>query len=468
MDGDPLQPLLPNRPPALTVSQKAAYGVGHVLNDICAALWFSYTLLFMQLVLKIPATTSGALLLVGQVVDALATPLVGYMSDKWGSRKTWHLAGTVLVLVSFPLVFSECGVCWMAPGLDWVAPLYYAVLIAAFQTGWATVQIAHLSLIPDLTPRQAERAELTAIRYTASVCSSLALYVITWVVFHVTRGGMGMNRVGPGDVFKFRSIVFIGVTIGTVCSIWFRYGLNVPSHADISTRHQVNKANARNGRAPSQLVNGLDFLRQASLYQVALLYMASRLFLTLSLVYMPLYLDESLNQDAETLASVPFASFVASFVASLAFKYSSSCLSSKMGYLLGALISLAGCVWVGTGSGAGQSLQMYGVAVLLGAGSSITMVTSLCITADLIGPNTDSGAFVYGAVTFLDKLFNGVAVMIIEELKCEDVTLCPHYYQDVLAYACGGSALLGLIVLLTVFPYNRHLFSSKGSKIVVG
>lgn len=44
------------------------------------------------------------------------------------------------------------------------------------------------------------------------------------------------------------------------------------------------------------------------------------------------------------------------------------------------------------------------------------MVTSLCITADLIGPNTDSGAFVYGAVTFADKLFNGVAVMIIEEL----------------------------------------------------
>lgn len=51
-----------------------------------------------------------------------------------------------------------------------------------------------------------------------------------------------------------------------------------------------------------------------------------------------------------------------------------------------------------------------------GAGSSVTMVTSLCITADLIGPNTDSGAFVYSAVTFADKLFNGIAVMIIEEL----------------------------------------------------
>lgn len=64
--------------------------------------------------------------------------------------------------------------------------------------------------------------------------------------------------------------------------------------------------------------------------QVALLYMASRLFLTLSLVYMPLYLDESLMQDAETLASVPFVSFVASFIASLGVKYSNSFLSSKV------------------------------------------------------------------------------------------------------------------------------------------
>lgn len=63
---------------------------------------------------------------------------------------------------------------------------------------------------------------------------------------------------------------------------------------------------------------------------MALLYMASRLFLTLSLVYMPLYLDESLMQDAETLASVPFVSFVASFIASLGVKYSNSFLSSKV------------------------------------------------------------------------------------------------------------------------------------------
>lgn len=64
----------------------------------------------------------------------------------------------------------------------------------------------------------------------------------------------------------WQSIVFVGITIGTVCSIWFRYGLHVPSHADISQRSKTN--GARNGKG-SQAVNGFDFLRRSSLYQVS-------------------------------------------------------------------------------------------------------------------------------------------------------------------------------------------------------
>lgn len=51
-----------------------------------------------------------------------------------------------------------------------------------------------------------------------------------------------------------------------------------------------------------------------------------------------------------------------------------------------------------------------------GAGSSVMLVTSLGITADLIGPNIESGAFVYGTMSFMDKLSNGVAVTVIQDL----------------------------------------------------
>lgn len=44
------------------------------------------------------------------------------------------------------------------------------------------------------------------------------------------------------------------------------------------------------------------------------------------------------------------------------------------------------------------------------------LVTSLGITADFIGQNVDSGAFVYGIMSFADKLCNGLAVMLIQYL----------------------------------------------------
>lgn len=45
------------------------------------------------------ACDAGVLLLVGQIADAICTPLIGYESDKapgcgnYGKRKTWHLVG---------------------------------------------------------------------------------------------------------------------------------------------------------------------------------------------------------------------------------------------------------------------------------------------------------------------------------------------------------------------------------------
>lgn len=61
----------------LSRKHKFAYGVGHVLNDICASMWFTYLLVFFHLVLQFDSTRAGVIMLVGQVADALSTPFVG-------------------------------------------------------------------------------------------------------------------------------------------------------------------------------------------------------------------------------------------------------------------------------------------------------------------------------------------------------------------------------------------------------
>lgn len=105
------------------------FGTGHVLNDVCASLWFTYFLVYFHLVLEFTATQSGNLMLIGQVVDALATPFVGYHSDhtdnlisaRYGKRKIWHLFGKYFCPgFSLFLIIPIDVHCWMRHPL-WIS-----------------------------------------------------------------------------------------------------------------------------------------------------------------------------------------------------------------------------------------------------------------------------------------------------------------------------------------------------------
>lgn len=60
---------------------------------------------------------------------------------------------------AFPFIFSPC-----QQGERDAQIFYYSMFVIIFQFGWASVQISHLSLIPELTPNEHDRTKLTAIR----------------------------------------------------------------------------------------------------------------------------------------------------------------------------------------------------------------------------------------------------------------------------------------------------------------
>ena len=47
-------------------------------------------------------------------------------------------------------------------------------------------------------------------------------------------------------------------------------------------------------------------------------------------------------------------------------------------------------------------------------GTASVLVSSLALTANLIGKNTSTAAFVYGAMSLTDKIANGIAVIVSE------------------------------------------------------
>lgn len=63
--------------PGLSWRTRISFSVGHVLNDLCASMWFTYLLVFFHLVLRFDNSLSGIVLLIGQIADGIATPFVG-------------------------------------------------------------------------------------------------------------------------------------------------------------------------------------------------------------------------------------------------------------------------------------------------------------------------------------------------------------------------------------------------------
>ena len=154
--------------PHLSIFRKFAYGTGHIFNDMCASMWFTYLVLFFHKVVLLNNLYAGLLILIGQLADAAATPIIGFLCDLtnfrcYGRRKLWHLIGSVMVAISLFFFWHSCLGCNDSTPL--VGKIfYYAIPIIIFQFGWASVQISHLSLIPELTPCKNERVGLNSIR----------------------------------------------------------------------------------------------------------------------------------------------------------------------------------------------------------------------------------------------------------------------------------------------------------------
>lgn len=97
---------------ALTNMNIIGYGVGHFINDLAAAGWFNYLTIYLKSINPIDPENAGfyagyktiislcliyfirIVLLSGQIADGIATPLIGYLSDKTntriGKRMPWY------------------------------------------------------------------------------------------------------------------------------------------------------------------------------------------------------------------------------------------------------------------------------------------------------------------------------------------------------------------------------------------
>ncbi|XP_014832041.1 PREDICTED: major facilitator superfamily domain-containing protein 12 [Poecilia mexicana] len=469
-----------DRDRSLSAVRKLSYAAGHFLNDLCASMWFTYLLVFYHSVLGFQNTNAGVLLLVGQIADAICTPLVGYESDQtsgcgnYGKRKTWHLVGTLSVVVSFAFIFNRCLAC--DPNTpQWASLIYFAPFIIIFQFGWAATQISHLSLIPELVTCEHAKVELTAYRYAFTVIANITVYALAYLLFH-GQAGEDEDSLGPADTNIFRNLSLIVLGIGALFAAFFHLGTTErPNHIASRDSGGEEEEEAEGERRPllpsstvsSSLLQWKCWLQQPSFYQVALLYMSTRLIVNLSQTYISMYLINTLGLPKKYIATIPLVMYLSGFLSSFIMKPVSKRIGKSLTYFVGLLLIMAFSYWVLLDNKMGQ--QIYGAAVLLGAGSATILVISLSMTAELISDQTQSGAFVYGAMSFTDKLANGVAVMMIQAMHpCHTVVCCPAcvwFYHYIMVIVTGGVAVVAALALCSILIWPIRI-RARGLQVV--
>ncbi|XP_076977291.1 major facilitator superfamily domain-containing protein 12 isoform X1 [Tamandua tetradactyla] len=453
----------------LSLAARLSYAVGHFLNDLCASMWFTYLLLYLHSVRAYSSRGAGLLLLLGQVADGLCTPLVGYEADRaagrcarCGPRKSWHLVGTICVLLSFPFIFSPCLGCG-ATTPEWAALLYYGPFVVIFQFGWAATQIAHLSLIPELITNDHEKVELTALRYAFTVVANITVYGAAWLLLRLqgsspTEPTQGVSdQLGAQDVPVFRNLSLLVVGIGAVFSLLFHLGTREGRRPQPQEPDEYSPL-----LTPAQpLLLWKHWLWEPAFYQVGLLYMSTRLIVNLSQTYIAMYLTYSLHLPKMFIATIPLVMYISGFFSSFLMKPINKCIGRNLTYFMGLLVVLAFAAWVALADQLG--VAVYVAAILLGTGCATILVTSLAMTADLIGPHTHSGAFVYGAMSFSDKVANGLAVMAIQSLHPCPSDLCcgacVGFYHWVMVAVTGGVGMAATLFLCSLLLWPIRLRS---------
>ena len=127
-------------------------------------------------------SVAGIVFVSGQLADAVATPLVGLSSDATparvaccsllglGRRKLWHVGGTVLASTAFAFTFLG----WTPFPQGSTATVAYLSLCAGlFNVGWASVQVSHLALIPELHSSPVERTRLQTARFSSTIAANI-------------------------------------------------------------------------------------------------------------------------------------------------------------------------------------------------------------------------------------------------------------------------------------------------------
>ncbi|ERN04444.1 hypothetical protein AMTR_s00133p00099940 [Amborella trichopoda] len=373
------------------------YGVGHMLNDITSSCWFTYILLFLTEIGLSPRD-AATVMLSGQVADGVTTIFVGELIDRFGRFKLWHAGGSILVAISFSSVFGDCLSCEVL-GIDspTLRTIGYSIFAAIFNVGWAATQVSHMSMVNCITLNSTSRVALTSCRNAFTMVANLSLYTIAFVVFKVING-----TTSDGIEKQYRWIAYFSIFVGSCFVCLFLFGTKEPRLKQHSPRRS------------HQRVLWNYWFQKILYYQVALVYVLTRLATNVSQALLAFYVIDDLHMTQSSKASIPAIIYICSFMASVTLQE-----FEWTGRRLKSIFTAGAILWIFSGAGililpSKMCNFLYIIAIFIGVSNAFMTVTAVGMESFLVGRDLNGCAFVYGSLSFLDKISCGIALYTLE------------------------------------------------------
>lgn len=164
----------------LPFGTKLSYGLGTVAFGIKDHGFNALLMLYYNQVIGLPATWVGTAIMVAMLIDAVADPVIGHLSDhwrsRWGRRHPFMYASAIPIAVAYFLL-------WSPPHASQeIQFLYLLITSVAVRVAISCYEIPSAALISEFTDQYDERTSLSTFR---SLFLAIGMVVMSVVTFKI-------------------------------------------------------------------------------------------------------------------------------------------------------------------------------------------------------------------------------------------------------------------------------------------
>jgi hypothetical protein len=148
-----------------------------------------------------------------------------------------------------------------------------------------------------------------------------------------------------------------------------------------------------------------------------------------------------MNLPDAYITYVPLAVYLSSFVGATLMKRMNDRFGRMKVYTVGGLLSILALVWYYFLSRDRPNV-IFIPSLLLGFGGATISVCGVQLEADLIQNHVESGAFVYGALSFTDKMSSGISIFLLQTFNDSS----DEFTRMAVCVIPGAAMVVGLIM----------------------